>query len=127
MIIELEQRDGVCVLRIEGDFVTGTDPEYLATTKDELKRLKPAKVLVDLTEMPYIGSTGIGFIVGIFTTIKVSAGRLVMAGLCPRVQYVFRLTRLDTVIPSSADVASGLAYLDSGLSGAESSHAASQR
>jgi anti-anti-sigma factor len=122
MNIELEQRTDVCVLRIDGDFITGTDPDCLDTTKAEVKRLKPKKVLIDLTEMPYVGSTGIGFIVALFTTVRVNAGRFVMVGLHPRVQYVFRLTRLDTVIPSSPDVASGLDYLAAG-----SSQAASQR
>jgi hypothetical protein len=48
MIMAIEQRDDVSVLRIEGDFVTGTDSKYLAEKKESLKQLKPGKVLVDL-------------------------------------------------------------------------------
>jgi anti-sigma B factor antagonist len=118
MTIEVERRDDVCVLRVEGDFMTGEDPDYLAAKKDEVKRLSAGKVLVDLTRMPFIGSTGIGFLVGLFTSVKVNAGRFVMVGLEPRVQEVFRLTRLNMIIPSSPDVRSGLVYLH-----AEASHA----
>jgi anti-anti-sigma factor len=68
-------------------------------------------VLVDLRQMPYIGSTGIGFIVGIFTSVTVNAGQFVLVGLQPRVLEIFRSTRLSTIIPSSSDIASGLASL----------------
>ena len=111
MVIEVLQQDDVCVLRIEGRFVTGADPEYLSARMDELKRLHHGKVLVDLREMPYIGSTGIGFIVGIFTSVTMNGGHFVLVGLQPRVHEVFRLTRLSTIIPSAPDVASGLATL----------------
>jgi len=111
MIIEVEQQDDVCVLRVEGSFMTGADPEYLSARKDELKRLNHGKVLVDLRQMPYIGSTGIGFIVGIFTSVTVNAGQFVLVGLQPRVLEIFRSTRLSTIIPSSSDIASGLASL----------------
>ena len=111
MVIEVVRQDDVCILRIEGRFVTGADPEYLSARMDELKRLNPGKVLVDLREMPYIGSTGIGFIVGIFTSVTMNGGQFVLVGLQPRVHDVFRLTRLSTIIPSAPDIASGLAAL----------------
>jgi anti-anti-sigma factor len=111
MVIEVVRQDDVCILRIEGRFVTGVDPEYLSARMDELKRLNRGKVLVDLREMPYIGSTGIGFIVGIFTSVTMNAGQFVLVGLQPRVLEVFRLTRLATIIPSAPDMQTGLAAL----------------
>ena len=111
MVIQVVPQDDVCVLRVEGRFVTGADPEYLSAKVDELKRLHRGKVLVDLREMPYIGSTGIGFIVGIFTSVTMNGGHFVLVGLQPRVEDVFRLTRLSTIIPSAPDVASGLTAL----------------
>lgn len=111
MVIQVVQQDDVCVLRVEGRFVTGADPEYLSARMDELKRLNHAKVLVDLREMPYIGSTGIGFIVGIFTSVTMNSGQFVLVGMQPRVQELFRLTRLSTIIPSAPDMEAGLATL----------------
>jgi anti-anti-sigma factor len=118
MVIAIEQRDDVCVLRVEGDFVTSADPEYLALKTEQLKQRKPEKVLVDLHQVPHIGSTGIGFIVGIFTTLKVNSGQMVLVGLQPHVRESFHLTRLTTIIPLSPDVTSGLACLGSSHSGA---------
>jgi len=111
MVIEVLQQDDVCVLRIEGRFVTGSEPEYLSAKMDELRRLNSGKVLVDLQEMPYIGSTGIGFIVGIFSSVTMNSGQFVLVGLQPRVQELFRLTRLNTILPIAPDRQAGLAAL----------------
>jgi len=98
--------------------MTGVEPEYLAAKLNEVKRLHDGNVLVDLRKMPATGSTGLGFLVGIFTSVTVNGGKFVLVGLQPRVQEVFRLTRLNTIIPSASDMASGLAAL-----GVESSQA----
>ncbi len=111
MVIQIEQQGDVCVMRIEGPLVTGSDPEYLSAKADDLKRLNAIKVLVDLSQVPHVGSTGIGFIVGVFTSITVNAGQFVLVGLQPRVHEVFQLTRLNTIIPSAPDLASGFAAL----------------
>jgi len=116
MVISVEQQDDVCVLRIEGNFKTGVDAEYLSARTDEVKRLKPGKVLADLRQMRYIGSTGIGFLVGIFTSVRLNGGQFVLVGLQPRVDEVFRVTRLNTIIPSAPDLPSGLAALRGGSS-----------
>jgi anti-anti-sigma factor len=59
-----------------------------------------------------MGSSGIGFIVGLYTSItRKPGGRFVMAGANPRVKEVFAVTNVDTVIPSSDTVESALAAL----------------
>jgi len=113
MTIDINQQGDVCILRVEGRFVTGTNPEYLQKKLEELKRLHQGKVLIDLSRMPHIGSAGIGFLVGIFTSVEASCGRFVMVGLQPRVREVFDSTRLSTIVPLSKDLASGLAALGS--------------
>jgi anti-anti-sigma factor len=63
--------------------------------------------------VPHIGSAGIGFIVGIFTTLKVNGGHTVLVALQPHVHEAFHLVRLATIIPLAPDVMSGLTYLGS--------------
>ena len=63
-----------------------------------------------LHEVPSMGSSAIGFIVGLYTSVtKNPGGRFAMVGATPRVKEVFALTHLDTVIPSSDTLESALA------------------
>lgn len=112
MLIELNQIDDVCVLRLEGRFTTGSDPEFLRGKTEELKRLNCAKVLVDFRDVLSIGSTAIGFIVAIYSSvIKLPEGRFVLVGAQPRVREILDLTRLSTILPMAGDIASGMASL----------------
>lgn len=112
MLIEVSQIDDVCVLRFEGRFVTGSDPEYLRGKSDELKRLDCAKVLADFRDVISIGSTAIGFLVAVYSSVTRSPdGRFVLVGAQPRVREVLDLTRLSSILPMAADMASGMAAL----------------
>src|ERR1700681_1063760 len=115
MLIEVKPKDGICLVRCEGRLVTA-DHKYLHAKKDEIKGANCKKVLADFSEVPEIGSAGIGFIVSLYTSTKNSGGRFVLVGLRPRVREVLDISHVSTVIPLAADIASGLVTLcDEGL------------
>ena len=112
MIIDIEQQNGVCLLRCKGRFIVGPDLEYMQSKMDEIKRIHCGRVLVDFSEVPAIGSMGVTFIVGIYTSVvRQAPGRFVLVGLAPLVRQVLDLTRLSTIIPIASDLTSGLAAL----------------
>jgi anti-anti-sigma factor len=112
MLIEIKHYDNVCILHCEGRFVAGPEMAYMQTKLDDIKRLACNKVLVDFQGVSSLGSMGVTFIVGTYTSvIRRAGGRFVLAGASPHVQHVLELTGLGTVIPQAADLASGLAVL----------------
>lgn len=112
MLVEIERQDDICVLRIRGRFITGADLEILWAKAEEIKGVDCGKVLVDLREVPSMGSTGIGFLVSIYTSItKKADGRFVLSGARPRVREVLEITHLSSVIPMAPDIESGVATL----------------
>jgi anti-anti-sigma factor len=112
MLIEIEIQDDVCVLRLKGRCVAVTDPDYLRSQAEQIKAGNHSKLLVDLSEASGIGSTVIGFVVELYTSItKKTDGRFTLAGANSHVRNVLDLTRLSTVIPLAADTRSGLAAL----------------
>jgi len=115
MLVEFQTQDGICMLRLEGRFATGRDTSYLHSKADELKESGCSKVLVDLSGVDYIDSTGIGFLIGIYSSVlKLPDGRFGLANLNRRVMEVMQLTRLAEVIPIYPDKATALAALQSG-------------
>ena len=81
--IEVERIEDVCLLRFNGDFRTGEDPEYLKTKMDEVKILDCSKVLADFRNVTSVGAAGVSFIVGLYRS---SGGRFVLARIQPRVR-----------------------------------------
>src|SRR2546426_12209214 len=105
MLVEFEFQDDICILRLEGRFVTGADVAYLRTKTAEIKSHGCRKILADFRKVPYIDSTGIAFVVGLYTNVtKNPDGRFAVAGPTRRVREVLELTRLTTVIPVFKDL-----------------------
>ena len=71
---------------------------------------QPATLRVfDLTGVPYIDSMGIGFVVTEYVRCKTRRIHLIAAGASPRVQELFHLTKVDTILPMAATVEEALA------------------
>jgi anti-anti-sigma factor len=112
MTIDIERKGDRCIIRLKGEFRSGADIGYLRAKFEGIKALGPREIVADLSGVSSMGSSGIGFIVGLYTSItKKPGGRFVMAGANPRVKEVFAVTNVDTVIPSADTVESALAAL----------------
>ena len=64
----------------------------------------PAVHILDLSEVPYMDSTGLGTIVKHYVRCHGKGTRLVAAGANPRVIDLFKLTKVDAIIPLVAAV-----------------------
>jgi anti-anti-sigma factor len=113
MLIEIEHGDEVCVLRLTGHFRSGEDLGYVRDKADEIRSHNCKKMLADLRELQSIGSMGMGFVVGVYTSVtkRAGGGRFMLVGANQRVREVLDITRLSTIIPLAADLPSGLAAL----------------
>src|SRR5579864_1336673 len=110
IMIDVEKKDDVCLLRFRGDFHTGEDPDYLRAKMEEIKTVNCPKVLADFQDVHSVGSTGLSFLMELYRT---SGGRFVLVKTQRRVREVLDITRLSTVFRLAADVESGLAALRS--------------
>lgn len=92
--------------------VTVTDERIDAAVaiqfKDMMRGLTdggPAQVLLDLSRVTFLDSSGLGAVVAAMKQLGPDRS-LELAGLTPAVQKVFRLTRMDTVFTIHPDAAS---------------------
>lgn len=73
----------------------------------EIGRDAPARVVLDLEQVDFIDSSGLGAIVAVMKQLGNSA-TLELAALSPTVEKVFRLTRMDTVFAIHSSVAEAM-------------------
>jgi anti-anti-sigma factor len=120
VLVEFEHRGDICILRLQGRFATGQDSLYLHTKAEELKNSGFVKILVDFGGVDYVDSTGIGFLIGIYTSVtKNSVGQFALVNANRRVRDVLELTRLAQVIQMYPSEAAALEAL--GASGSKTS------
>ncbi len=64
----------------------------------------PAVNILDLTDVPYMDSAGLGLVVGHYVSCQRKGIRLIAAGVSPRVRELFKMTKVDATIPTTATV-----------------------
>ncbi|HTT65054.1 MAG TPA: STAS domain-containing protein [Bryobacteraceae bacterium] len=103
MRVESQIRDGVCILRLQGRFVTGSDAT-LVSAQNSLEKGGISKAVVDLSAVPYIDSTGLAFVVELHKSLASRGGQLFLADANRRVREVLEITRIGEFIPQFEDV-----------------------
>jgi anti-sigma B factor antagonist len=89
--------DGVCVLSPEGKVVIGDEVGALREKIKELLDAGNKNILINLGGVSYIDSTGVGALVGSFTTIRNQGGQMKLSNLNQRVRDILLVTKLLTV------------------------------
>jgi anti-sigma B factor antagonist len=87
----------VCVLRLEGKFIVGGESIYLKDKVKDVLNMGMKSILVDMSKVPYVDSTGIGFLVSSHTGVTHEGGALKLLSPNPRVREVLKITKLEKV------------------------------
>lgn len=84
------------VIEINGEFDATTAPEVrpqLGAIAEE----RPPHVIVDLSQLRLIDSSGVGAIVGLFKRVRATGGQFEVRGVNGQPLSIFRVLRLDKV------------------------------
>lgn len=95
--VELSKVDSVQRFHIAGEIDAFTAPvlkEKLAAVQD----IPGLQAELNLTDVTYIDSTGLGVFVGFYKTLKANDGYMRVIGVNDRVKRLFEITGLDEII-----------------------------
>jgi anti-sigma B factor antagonist len=93
-----ERRVGdVVVLDLKGKVTLGEGDEVLKDKINSLMHQGDRKLVLNLAEVPYIDSAGLGEIVRTFTTVSRQGGSLKLLNLTKRISDLLAITKLLTV------------------------------
>jgi anti-sigma B factor antagonist len=104
--VNCETRGNAVILSPVGDVDLTASP----VLRQELKRVqgkRPARLVVDLTLVPYMDSSGVATLVEAMQIARKNGTRMVLCALADRVRSIFEIARLDTVfvIVATSDAA----------------------
>lgn len=99
MSVKLASRQvgDVSVIDAAGRITLGEGASNFRDTIRDLAAKGNRKLLVNLGEVSYIDSSGIGELVSGFTTVTNNGGQLKLVGLSKRVKDLLQITKLYTV------------------------------
>lgn len=102
------QVDGVTIVDCSGRITLGEGSVILRDTVRELLAKGQKKILLNLGDVTYIDSSGIGELVSAFTTARKEGGELKLLNLTKKVHDLLQITKLYTVFDVRDEEASAV-------------------
>jgi len=114
MLLQIDSRriePDITLLELTGKISLGRESQRIETLVQDLLRQNERKIILDISRVDHLDSTGIGILAYCYGTVNRSNGELRIAGASGKVLHLLQITRLDTVLPLCNSVEAALAAL----------------
>jgi anti-sigma B factor antagonist len=102
------QVDGVTIVDLSGRITLGEGSTMLRDIVRDIISKGNKKILLNLGDVTYIDSSGIGELVSAFTTVRNGGGELKLLNLTKKVHDLLQITKLYTVFDIKDDEANAI-------------------
>ena len=110
MAVKTESKNGLMICRVDGDIDINCSPE-LKKVFDKLISQKTPKIIIEMTKVVYVDSSGLATLVGILKNMRSYGGKMRIAGMSPKVKSLFEITKLDKLFEIMASEEEAMAGL----------------
>lgn len=109
MRIEVRFQDDVAIMSLSGKFLAGGDGPFLRQKVKDLIEAGAKNMVIDFSGVPYIDSTGLGFLAGSRVTAQNAGVNMVLASVNEHVMRILDSVRLSQFFVIAADEQAALA------------------
>lgn len=124
MRIVVRFNEDVAIVSLKGKFLAGGDGPYLRQKVKDLIDAGTKKLMLDFSDVPYIDSTGLGFLAGARVTAENAGVKMVLASLNPHVKKILDDVKLAQFFVITRNEAAALAQLQQAAEPSEGSRPA---
>jgi anti-sigma B factor antagonist len=107
--LHTRQVDGITILDLSGRITLGEGSVQLRDATRDLLSKGSKLILLNLGDVNYIDSSGIGELVSAYTTVRNQGGELKLLNLTKKVHDLLQITKLYTVFDVKDDEATAIA------------------
>jgi anti-sigma B factor antagonist len=97
LLIQQRDREGITVLDLKGRLVAGDEVGAFRESVEGLTKVGPAKIILNMREVDFIDSLGLGTMVMCYTRLKKAGGVAKLSQLNRRNLELLLLTKIDTI------------------------------
>jgi anti-sigma B factor antagonist len=112
MKASIRQVEGVTIVDLSGRIKLGEGSSVLRDTVKDLLGKGQKNILLNLGDISYIDSSGIGELVSAFTSVRNQGGELKLLHLTKKVHDLLQITKLYTVFDVKDDEAAAISAFD---------------
>ncbi len=100
MKIKTSEKYGAAVIELKGNVMGGDDTKDFNDLLHKLVEENKLNIVVDLSDVKFMNSSGLGMLIGGLTTMKKSNGSLKLARVGDKIESLLIITKLITIFES---------------------------
>lgn len=114
MIVELTEHNTCVVAAVSGELDLLTAPSFRAQVDKALDPEGARNLILDLSELTFVDSSGLGAILGRYKVVSQLGGRMVLVCPQPQVQRVFSVSGLYKIMDPAPSLKQAIAMVEGG-------------
>jgi len=100
MNFTVTEREGIIVLALKGKIMGGPEATEINDKINQLIDEKKLRIIIDLENVEWMNSSGLGILIGAVTVLRKNNGALRLIHLSDRIKNLLRITKLSSVFES---------------------------
>lgn len=97
MKIKTSEQYGAVVIELKGNVMGGPEAQELSDLVHKLLEDKKLNVIIDLADVKFMNSSGLGMLISAYTTMKNGGGNLKLANATEKIYSLLMITKLVTI------------------------------
>jgi len=102
MSVKIESKKGLAVCHVEGEIDINSSPG-IKKAFDKLIAQKAPKIIINLSKVTYVDSSGLATLVEILKNMKSYGGRMRLTNMSSKIKSLFEITKLERLFEIMAD------------------------
>jgi anti-sigma B factor antagonist len=95
--LSVRKTETIAILDVSGKLMGGPDADVFKETIRNLLDEGFKNVVVNMSQVPFINSTGLGILISAYTTLRKEDGVLKLANVTERIDSLLMITKLGTI------------------------------
>jgi anti-sigma B factor antagonist len=111
MSINVSEKDQIIVIALSGKIMGGPEAGQINDQINTLIDQGKKKIIIDLKEVEWMNSSGLGILIGAVTTLKNNDGELSLIHISDRIENLLKITKLINVFSVHTDLDTAIASM----------------
>ena len=97
MKLSAKEADRITIISVEGNVMGGPDASALNEMLHKLTEKRKKRIILDLSGVRKMNSSGLGMLIGALTSVKNAGGELKVAAASKKIESLLVITKLSTI------------------------------
>ena len=106
------EQNGVVIISLSGKIMGGPEATEIYDKFNQLLDAKKLKIIIDLEQVEWMNSSGLGILIQASTLLRNNQGRLKLVNVSERIQNLLKITKLSGIFETSGSIEEAISSLN---------------